>query len=95
MLARICVEPFTQPIAGLEPLDTAIQWRAWPDNRLPGALLQQALEEAKQSGIPGENMTYPVEAQLFIIARAGRALDPGGRQSPRDERRRQRAREVP
>jgi PRTRC genetic system protein A len=74
MLARICIEPFTQPLTGLEPLDTTIHWRAWPDDRLPGALLQQALEEAKQSGIPGENMTYPVEAQLFIIARAGRAL---------------------
>jgi PRTRC genetic system protein A len=74
MLARICVEPFTQPFAGLGQLDITIQWRAWTDDRLPGALLQEALEEARQSGIPGENITYPTEAQLFIVAWAGHAL---------------------
>ena len=74
MLARICVEPFAHPIAGLAVLDTVVEWRAWPDERLPGALLQQALEEARQAGIRGESITYPIEAQFFIVARERRAL---------------------
>lgn len=75
VVARVCAEPFVDPIPGLAVLEPAVRWRDWPDVCLPGAaLLPPVLAQAQSAVNPrAAALGHPIELQLFVVLRDGMA----------------------
>ena len=64
----------TPPVPGLAPLQPWVRWHAYPADRLPAVLLEEALAAARAATITAAGESCPVEWQGHIVARAGGAV---------------------